>query len=208
MLQRMLFVWTDNRPGRSSLSQSIPPEVKEAYDSLVHELMDAYFVFQGEIMFYLSDGAWQELQAYRDKTELEAGDGTHPAWTFHSRDAEMVTRLAAGLHAGDHGSGAHKIDIPAETIRRAIVEMDYYNVFRMMIADGMADRQDDKILDKLRQLGAAFPNGFGSRDAQRKRIAGMHKDKEAVEAILAIKLKDGLLQLIQGDPPRYRYVYR
>jgi hypothetical protein len=208
MLQRMLFVWTDNRPGRSSLSQSIPPEVKEAYDSLVCELMDAYYVPEGEIIFYLSDEAWQELQAYRDKTELAAGDGTHPSWTFHSRDAEMVTRLAGGLHAGDHGSGAHKIEIPADTIRRAIVEMDYYNVFRMMIADGMADRQDDKILDKLRQLGAAFPNGFGSRDAQRKRIAGMHKDKEAVESILALKVKDGLLQLIQGDPPRYRYLYR
>jgi hypothetical protein len=27
----------------------------------------------GEIMFHLSDKAWQDLQTYRDKTELAAG---------------------------------------------------------------------------------------------------------------------------------------
>lgn len=31
---------------------------------------------------------------------------------------------------------------------------------------------------------------------------------EAVKAALALKVKVGLLQLIQGDPHRYRYLYR
>ncbi len=208
LLQRMLFVWTDNRPGRSLLSKSIPPEVKKAYDSLVRELMDAYYVTPGEIMFYLSDEAWDELQAYRDKTELAAGDGTDPSWTFHARDAEMATRLAAGLHAGDHGSEAHKIDIPVDTVRRAIALMDYYNVFRMMIADGMADRQDDKVMTKLRDLATSHPEGFSAREAQRKRIAGMHKDAASVQAILELKLKNGVLQLTEDDPPRYKFALR
>jgi hypothetical protein len=208
LLQRMLFVWTDNRPGRSLLSKSIPPEVKEAYESLVYELMDAYYVFPGEIIFYLSDEAWQELQAYRDKTELAAGDGAHPSWTFHARDAEMVTRLAAGMHAGDHGSAAHKSEISADTIRRAIALMDYYNIFRMMIADGMADRQDDKVMTKLRDLATSYPDGFSPREAQRKRIAGMHKDAEAVQAILDLKVKNGVLQLVGDGPPRYKFSLR
>jgi hypothetical protein len=208
LLQRMLFVWTDNRPGRSLLSKSIPPEVKAAYDSLVRELMDAYYVPPGEIMFYLSDEAWDELQAYRDKTELAAGDGADPSWTFHARDAEMATRLAAGLHAGDHGAAAHKSDIPVDTVRRAIALTDYYNVFRMMIADGMADRQDDKVMTKLRDLATSYPEGFSAREAQRKRIAGMHKDAAAVQAILELKLKNGVLQLVGDGQPRYKFALR
>ena len=208
LLQRTLFVWAGSTPGRASQSRPIPPEIREDYRQLIFDLFREYFCAKEEVIFHLSEEASQELQDYRESEQLAAGDGHHPSWTFRSRNAEHACRLSAGLHAGDHGTRAHERDIPVETVRRAIRFMRYYDTPRTMISDSMADRCDDKILDKLRELGAAFPNGFGSRDAQRKRIAGMHKDKEAVEAILALKVKDGLLQLIQGDPPRYRYLYR
>jgi len=48
-----------------------------------------------------------------------------------------------------------------------------------MIADGMADRQDDKVMTKLRDLATIYPDGFSPREAQRKRIDGMRKDAES-----------------------------
>lgn len=208
LLQRMLFVWTDNHPGRASLSRPIPPAISEAYRQRIMDLFRVYFCAKKEVVFYLSDEAWQELEDYREEAQLAAGDGSHPSWPFRARNAEHACRLSAGLHAGDHGTGAHEIDIPVGTVRRAIQAMRYYDLDRMMIADSMADRSNEKVLAKLRELAMNHPNGFGCRDAQRKRIAGMHKDAKAVQEILDLKLKDGVLQRIEGDPPRYRYVYR
>jgi hypothetical protein len=78
----------------------------------------------------------------------------------------------------------------------------------MMIADKMADKGGDKVMAKLRDLATLFPNGFSCREAQRKRIAGMHKGKDAVQAILDQKVKDGVLQPTEDDPPRYKFALR
>ena len=39
-------------------------------------------------------------------------------------------------------------------------------------------------------------------------IAGMHKDAEAVQAILDLKVKNGVLQLVGDGPPRYKFSLR
>jgi hypothetical protein len=208
LLQRINFVWSDNRPGRASLSKPIPPEIREDYQQFIFGLMRTYYCAEGEVMFYLSDESWQALEDYKEAAQVAAGDGSHPSWTFHTRDSEIACRLAAGLHAGDLGDKAHEIDIPVETIRRAITLMDYYNIDRMMIADNMEDRSDDKVMAKLRDLATTYPDGFSPREAQRKRIAGMHKGAEAVQAILDQKVKNGVLQLVDEGPPRYKFALR
>jgi hypothetical protein len=63
-------------------------------------------------------------------------------------------------------------------------------------------------MTKLRDLATSYPEGFSAREAQRKRIAGMHKDAASVQAILELKLKNGVLQLTEDDPPRYKFALR
>jgi hypothetical protein len=207
-LQRTLFAWTDNHPGRATLSKPIPREVKEAYDQLITTLLRTYYWSDPRVYFTLSTEAEEAIKAYKEAKQIEGGDGSHPMWTFQTRDAELVIRIAAGQHAGLHEDKSHEVEISLETIRAAMQIMDWYSRFRMMIADKMADKGGDKVMSKLRDLATLFPNGFSCRDAQRKRIAGMHKDAAAVQAILELKLKNGLLQLVGDGPPRYKFALR
>ena len=207
-LQRTLFAWTDNHPGRATLSKPIPREVKEAYDQLITTLLRTYYWSDPRVYFTLSTEAEEAIKAYKEAKQIEGGDGSHPMWTFQTRDAELVIRIAAGLHAGLHEDKSHEVEISLETIRSAMQIMDWYSRFRMMIADKMADKGGDKVMTKLRDLATLFPNGFSCRDAQRKRIAGMHKGKDAVQAILDQKVKDGVLQPTEDDPPRYNFALR
>ena len=119
-----------------------------------------------------------------------------------------MIRIAAGLHAGLHEDKSHEVEISLETVQAAMEIMDWYSGFREMIADRMADKGGDKVMAKLRELATLHPNGFDSRDAQRKRIAGMHKDAKAVQAILDQKVREGVLAVTDEPRPKYRFALR
>ncbi len=207
-LQRTLFAWTDNHPGRASQSKPVPDEVKEAFNRLITVLLDTYYWSEPRVFFILSPEAEAALNTYKEARQIAGGDGSHPFWTFQSRDTELVIRIAAGLHAGLHEDKSHEVEISLETVQAAMEIMDWYSGFREMIADRMADKGGDKVMAKLRELATLHPNGFDSRDAQRKRIAGMHKDAKAVQAILDQKVREGVLAVTDEPRPKYRFALR
>ena len=145
----------------------IPPHVADEYGRMICNLLPTYRLAETPLTIEASADAMRELNTHHNALVEKRKGELRDITSFAARWSEQAWRIAVCIHAGAHGTQAHKHPLALETAQAAIALADWFAGQQLAILAGGRTKAKHTRAEKLNGLLAGYGGTATLRDLAR-----------------------------------------